>query len=88
MHCGVPVLATRRGSVPEIVEDGISGVVCDDPAEMVAAARIADRLFDRAQIQQRARARWSATRMAQDYLALYRQAMAERELPSEELAGT
>lgn len=72
---GVPVLATDRGSVPEIIEDGVTGVVCDDPSEMVAAARIADKLFDRGRIRSLARERWSAARMADDYLRIYRGAV-------------
>lgn len=78
MLSGVPVLATARGSVPEIVEDGVTGVICDDPTEMVGAARIADKLFDRARIRQAAVARWSSGRMARDYLRLYRAAQVER----------
>lgn len=79
MLCGVPVLATARGSVPEIVEDGVTGVVCDDPSEMVGAARVADRLFDRGLIRRLAVERWSAQRMAGDYLMLYRAAIADRQ---------
>ena len=74
---GVPVLALRRGSVPEVVQDGITGLVADDPAELVAGARIADKFFDRARIRALARQRWSADRMASDYLQLYRQAVAQ-----------
>jgi glycosyltransferase involved in cell wall biosynthesis len=71
MLSGVPVLATARGSAPEIVEDGITGILCDDPAEMVGAARASERLFDRARIRARARRRWSADRMAGEYLQVY-----------------
>jgi glycosyltransferase involved in cell wall biosynthesis len=73
---GVPVLALRRGSVPEVVEDGITGLVADDPAELISGARIVDRLFDRARIRQLAQRRWSADRMASDYLRLYQEAAA------------
>ena len=75
---GVPVLASRRGSVSEVIEDGITGVVCDDPAELVAAARLADKLFDRAKIRRIAQERWCSARMADDYLRLYRGLVAER----------
>ena len=37
MACGTPVIGLRRGSVPEIVEDGVTGYVCDDVEEMVDA---------------------------------------------------
>jgi glycosyltransferase involved in cell wall biosynthesis len=77
MLSGVPVLGAARGAVPEIIDDGITGVVCDDPTEMVAAARIADKLFDRQRIRAIAAQRWSATRMADEYLELYRRAQVE-----------
>jgi glycosyltransferase involved in cell wall biosynthesis len=72
MLSGVPVLAFSRGAVPEVIEDGRTGVLCDDVTEMVAAARIAEKLFDRELIRRTAAQRWSASRMATDYLALYR----------------
>jgi len=78
MLSGVPVLATARGAAPEVVEDGVTGVLCDDPMEMVAAARIAERLFDRDRIRRLAAERWNAARMADDYLRLYRAAGVER----------
>ena len=34
MACGTPVVAFRRGSVPEVVVDGVTGVICDDAAEL------------------------------------------------------
>jgi glycosyltransferase involved in cell wall biosynthesis len=71
---GVPVLALRRGSVPEVIEDGITGLVADDPSELIPGARISDKLFDRARIRELARRRWSADRMAGDYLRLYQDA--------------
>ena len=75
--CGVPVLALSRGSVPEVVQDGVTGLVADDPSELVSGARVADKLFERGRIRALARERWSAERMASDYLQLYRQAAAE-----------
>ena len=95
MLCGVPVLATACGSVPEIIDDGITGVICDDPIEMVGAARIAGKLFDRERIRAIALERWSSSRMAEDYLRLYNAAAMERalveevaeELPQDSAAG-
>jgi glycosyltransferase involved in cell wall biosynthesis len=75
MLSGVPVLALSRGAVPEVVEDGRTGVVCDDATEMVAAARVAEKFFDRDLIRRVAEKRWSAARMAKDYLRVYRTAM-------------
>ena len=87
MLSGVPVIALARGSVPEIIEDGITGILCDDPIEMVAAARIAEKLFDRRRIREIAVARWSADRMARDYLRVYRAAQVDRLLEEPEAAG-
>jgi glycosyltransferase involved in cell wall biosynthesis len=72
--CGVPVLSLRRGSVPEVIEDGITGLIGDDPIELVASARIAETFFDRRRIREIARKRWNASRMADDYLEVYREA--------------
>jgi len=72
MLSGVPVIGHARGAVPEVVDDGITGVVCDDPSEMVAAVRVADKLFKRERIRETAVRRWSSERMADDYLAVYR----------------
>jgi len=72
MLSGVPVLGHALGAVPEVVDDGITGVICDDPTEMVAAARIADKLFNRDRIRMEAVRRWSSRRMAEEYLQLYR----------------
>jgi glycosyltransferase involved in cell wall biosynthesis len=87
MLCGVPVIGLARGSVPEVVEDGVTGVICDDPTEMVSAVRVADRLFDRARIRRLAEERFSAARMAADYLRLYLAAQVRRVAQLEE-AGT
>jgi glycosyltransferase involved in cell wall biosynthesis len=75
---GVPVLALRRGSVPEVVQDGVTGLTADDPCELVSGARVADKLFDRSRIRALARERWSADRMTADYLQLYRLVAAQR----------
>src|SRR5438067_11301164 len=75
--CGVPVLALGRGSVPEVIEDGITGLIADDPIELVAAARIGETFFDRRHIREIARRRWNADRMTDDYLQLYREAADE-----------
>jgi glycosyltransferase involved in cell wall biosynthesis len=70
MACGCPVIATRRGSVPEVVEDGLTGTVVDSVEQAVAAARCVGAI-DRAGVRRRFEQRWSARRMAEDYLALY-----------------
>jgi glycosyltransferase involved in cell wall biosynthesis len=70
MACGTPVLAYRRGSVPEVVEDGVTGFIVRDLEE---AVRAAERLptLDRWRCRQRFEERFSAARMARDYLARY-----------------
>jgi glycosyltransferase involved in cell wall biosynthesis len=72
MACGTPVIAYRRGSVPEILEDGVTGFIVDDLAGAVRAARRLPAL-SRRRCRERFEARFSAARMARDYLALYRQ---------------
>ncbi|WER45219.1 glycosyltransferase family 4 protein [Cupriavidus sp. WKF15] len=70
MACGTPVIAFRCGSVPEIVDDGVTGFVVDSIDEAVAAVgRIGD--IDRRGVRRAFQARFSAERMANDYLALY-----------------
>jgi glycosyltransferase involved in cell wall biosynthesis len=75
MACGTPVIAWDRGSVPEIVEDGVTGFVVASEAEAVAALGRVGTL-DRARVRARFEARFTAERMARDYLALYRRLMA------------
>jgi len=71
---GCPVIAFPRGAAPEIVEDGVTGFLVEGVGEMAAALRLAARL-DRRAIQARARERFSARRMAEDYLRVYRGAI-------------
>jgi glycosyltransferase involved in cell wall biosynthesis len=80
MACGTPVIAFRGGSVPEIVDDGVTGFVVEDEAQAAAAI---GRLhhFDRARIRSIFKERFTARRMAEDYLAVYRRLIApERQL--------
>jgi glycosyltransferase involved in cell wall biosynthesis len=70
MAAGTPVIARRRGALPEIVEEGIDGFLVNDPVEAVTAVEVA-RYLDRNLVRQRAFARFSASRMVDDYLALY-----------------
>jgi glycosyltransferase involved in cell wall biosynthesis len=71
MACGTPVIAFNRGSVPEIIEDGLTGFVVEDINGAVGAV---DRLgqLSREKIRQRFEERFTARRMAQDYLNVYR----------------
>jgi glycosyltransferase involved in cell wall biosynthesis len=69
--CGTPVLAYRNGSVPEIVDDGITGFIVSNQDEAFAAV---DRFgeLDRARCRRVFEQRFAAKRMADDYLAIYR----------------
>ncbi|MCS6876822.1 MAG: glycosyltransferase family 4 protein [Geminicoccaceae bacterium] len=71
MACGTPVIAWNHGSVPEVIEPGVTGFIVESEEEATeAVARC--RELDRARIRARFEERFSAERMARDYLALYR----------------
>ncbi len=70
MACGTPVIAFNRGSVPEILEDSLTGCIVENEAEAVEAIGRAAAL-SRPGIRQRFEARFTARRMAMDYLTLY-----------------
>jgi len=71
MACGTPVIAFRRGSVPEVVEDGTSGFVVDGEVEAAAAlSRIED--LDRRHVRQAFERRFATRRMTEDYRRIYR----------------
>ena len=71
MSCGTPVIAWRNGAVPEVVEDGRTGFIVESIDQAVTAAASVARL-DRLAVRTRFEERFSAARMAQDYLAVYR----------------
>jgi glycosyltransferase involved in cell wall biosynthesis len=80
MACGTPVLAFDRGSVPEIVEHGVSGwVVSSEDEALAALAGRGD--FDRAACRRYFEERFTADRMARDYLRVYRRALARPRRP-------
>ncbi|HEY5848879.1 MAG TPA: glycosyltransferase, partial [Microlunatus sp.] len=70
MACGTPVVAFRRGSMPEVIDEGVTGYLADDVDSAVGAVSAAARL-DRAGVTTRARERFSAARMVSDYLLVY-----------------
>ena len=70
MACGTPVIATRCGAVPEVVEQGRSGMIVDDYREMAGAIPDADRLEPQA-CREWVEEHFSATRMVEDYLEAY-----------------
>jgi glycosyltransferase involved in cell wall biosynthesis len=75
MACGTPVIAYRSGSVPEVVEHGVTGFIVENEEEAVRAIGELPRL-DRRAIRARFEERFSATRMAQDYESHYQKLVA------------
>ena len=75
MACGTPVLAFRCGSVPEIIENGLTGAIVDSMEEAIAALPLVIAL-DRRKVRQRFEQRFSATRMAKDYVRVYHKLLA------------
>ncbi len=75
LACGTPVVASDRGSLPELVDHGRTGFVCTDHASLVAALHAVGQL-DRSQCRAVAERRFSAARMVADHLTVYRAAVA------------
>jgi glycosyltransferase involved in cell wall biosynthesis len=72
MACGTPVIAYRRGSVPEVIDDGVTGFLVEDLDQAVrAVARVVE--LRRSECRRVFEERFSAARMAHDYLKIYRQ---------------
>ena len=71
MACGTPVVAFRRGSMPELIDEGVTGFVVDDVDAAVVAVDAAV-LLDRRTVRAVAERRFGVDRMVDDYLALYR----------------
>ncbi len=76
LACGTPVIALNRGSVPEVIEHGVSGFICNSIDEMVAAVpRVAE--LSRAACRRRSE-RFGQAAMADGYEAVYRRLVAQR----------
>ncbi len=70
MACGTPVIAYRRGSVSEVIDDGVTGLIVErEDAAVDAVDRV--RLLDRARIRRVFERRFTGARMAYDYAAIY-----------------
>lgn len=76
MACGTPTIAFRHGSVPEIIDDGISGIIVKNVEEAVRAVGRAKKM-SRAACRNAFEQRFTARRMAQDYLRLYEHIVAQ-----------
>ena len=80
LRCGTPVVAWDRGSVPEVIDDGMTGFVVDDLDDAVRAVRRCVGL-DRRRVRQVFDKRFSAARMADDYLAVYERLIGQNVRP-------
>lgn len=81
LACGTPVLAYRRGSVPEVIEDGVTGFICEGVPGMAAAVERLDTI-DRRRCRRAFEERFTVERMARDYVALYEQLIAASAAPA------
>lgn len=76
MACGTPVIARPRGSMPEIIRDGLTGMLVQTISEAVAVLpRLAQ--LDRAKIRAYVEARFSQERMVEDYVRVYEKVLAQ-----------
>jgi glycosyltransferase involved in cell wall biosynthesis len=88
MACGTPVIAYPRGSVPELIEDGVSGFIVDN-AQQAAQAAMAASTLSRKRCREYFERRFSASRMCKDYLAVYEHLLEkERLLSTSELSAS
>jgi len=76
MACGTPVIATRWGAVPEVIEHGRSGIIVDHYTEMAAALEEADKL-DPLELRKYVEEEFSPQRMVRDYVGAYEAAIAK-----------
>ena len=74
MACGTPVIGWRHGSVPEVIEDGLTGIIVDSVSEVLARVDEVKRL-DRPYIRRRFEQRFAASRMARQICRLYEEAL-------------
>jgi glycosyltransferase involved in cell wall biosynthesis len=79
MACGTPVIAMRNGSVPEVVDEGKTGYIVESEEQAVAALQKLHAL-DRREVRRVFDKRFSARRMAEDYLSVYQQ-LIEKDQP-------
>jgi glycosyltransferase involved in cell wall biosynthesis len=77
MACGTPVVAFRRGSVPEVVDDGVTGFVVDSIDEGASALEKIQH-FDRERCRKVFEERFSVKRMARDYVRIYEKLLSSR----------
>ncbi len=81
MACGTPVIAYRRGSVPEVMEEGVTGFIVQGLEDAVAAVEEVSHL-SRKRCREVFERRFTASRMAQDYLDVYKRLIAQQREPT------
>ena len=74
MACGTPVVALNAGSVPEVVEDGVTGFICEHPSELADAIRKVGRI-DPAACRRRVVEHFDVSAMSEGYAAAYHHAI-------------
>jgi glycosyltransferase involved in cell wall biosynthesis len=77
MACGTPVVAFRQGSVPEVIDAGVTGFIVEDIEESLIALEKIQR-FDRSRCRRVFEKRFSAARMTADYVNIYERLLAKR----------
>lgn len=77
MACGTPVIGFRDGAIPEVVEHRVTGYVVDDVEQMADATKMIDAI-DRKKCRERVEAKFSMTRMIDEYEALYARTLKKR----------
>jgi glycosyltransferase involved in cell wall biosynthesis len=85
LACGTPVIAFRSGSVPEVIDDGLTGFIVDGEEEAVRAIGRLHEL-DRRTVRERFEQRFTAKRMAQEYVEHYHKLVAQGHAASHDLA--
>lgn len=80
MACGTPVIAWRHGSVPEVVDNGLTGLIVESEDEAVEGLELVSRMC-REDVRRRFEERFSAARMARDYVAIYERLLARKRGP-------
>src|SRR5262249_20897533 len=80
MACGTPIVAMRRGSMPEVIDDGVSGFIVDDVDAAVEAVRRLETV-KRDGVRQCFERRFAAEHMARNYVAIYRRLVEHAQEP-------